>query len=139
MYLSTLLKKTNRLLLKRANELLKPHDINHAYTFILMELLNQDGLTQTELVQRIDVEQPTAVRTLDRMARDGFIYRQPSPTDRRAVLIYLSEKGKQTESMLADNAKRLNEHALKGFSESEKNQLQGLIQRMLNNLKTDLC
>ncbi|MDX1838264.1 MarR family transcriptional regulator [Legionella taurinensis] len=139
MYLSTLLKKTNRLLLKRANELLKPHEINHAYTFILMELLNQDGLTQTELVQRIDVEQPTAVRTLDRMERDGFILRQPSPTDRRAVLIYLSEKGKQTESMLADNANRLNEHALQGFSEAEKNQLQGLIQRVLDNLKTELC
>ncbi|KTD49461.1 MarR family transporter transcriptional regulator [Legionella rubrilucens] len=138
MYLSTLLKKTNRLLLKRANELLKPHDINHAYTFILMELLNQDGLTQTDLVQRIDVEQPTAVRTLDRMERDGFIYRQPSPTDRRAVLIYLSEKGKQTESMLADNANRLNEHALQGFSEAEKIELQGLIQRVLDNLKMDL-
>lgn len=85
-----------------------------------MELFNQDGLTQTELVQRIDVEQPTAVRTLDRMERDGFIHRQPSPLDRRAVLIYLSEKGKQTEPMLAENARRLNDLALQGFSEAEK-------------------
>lgn len=137
MYLSTLLKKTNRLLLKRANELLKPHDINHAYTFILMELFNQDGLTQTELVQRIDVEQPTAVRTLDRMERDGFIHRQPSPLDRRAVLIYLSEKGKQTEPMLAENARRLNDLALQGFSEAEKNQFQALIKRVLDNLKKE--
>ncbi|KTC96601.1 MarR family winged helix-turn-helix transcriptional regulator [Legionella erythra] len=137
MYLSTLLKKTNRLLLKRANELLKPYDINHAYTFILMELFNQDGLTQTELVQRIDVEQPTAVRTLDRMERDGFIHRQPSPLDRRAVLIYLSEKGKQTEPMLAENARRLNDLALQGFSEAEKNQFQALIKRVLDNLKKE--
>lgn len=56
MYLSSLLKKTNRLLIKRANELIKPYAMSHAYTYILMELYIEDGLTQSELVQLIEVE-----------------------------------------------------------------------------------
>lgn len=64
---STLLKKANRLLIKKANELLKPHGITHAYTYFLMELYQQDGLTQSEMHKRIGIEQPTAVRTLDRL------------------------------------------------------------------------
>ncbi len=136
MYLSTLLKKTNRLLLKRANELIKPYDINHAYTFILMELFNQDGLTQTELVQLIEVEQPTAVRTLDRMERDGFITRKPSTSDRRAVHIYLTEKAKSTKHDLAQSADLLNNQAFSGFTKEEQLKLRELLTRIIDNLKT---
>jgi len=137
MHLSTLLKKTNRLLLKRANELIKPYAINHAYTFILMELFNKDGLTQTELVQLIEVEQPTAVRTLDRMERDGFIMRTPSTSDRRAVHIYLTEKGKNTKNDLMHSASLLNQQALKGFTEKEQLELRQFMARVLDNLKVN--
>ncbi|MCL9685392.1 MarR family winged helix-turn-helix transcriptional regulator [Legionella maioricensis] len=135
MYLSTLLKKTNRLLLKRANEVIKPYDINHAYTFILMELFNQDGLTQSELVQLIEVEQPTAVRTLDRMERDGFITRKPSTSDRRVVHIHLTEKAKSTQSDLVQSADRLNHQAFSGFTEEEQLKLREFLNRILDNLK----
>ncbi len=135
MLLSTLLKKVNRLLIKRANELIKPYDINHAYTFILMELFNQDGLTQAELVQLIEVEQPTAVRTLDRMERDGFITRQSSTTDRRVVHIYLTEKAKNTKNNLVQSAHQLNEIAFSGLSQQEQVQLRQLMNRILDNLK----
>jgi MarR family transcriptional regulator for hemolysin len=134
MHLSTLLKKTHRLLLKRANELIKPYDINHAYTFILMELFNQDGLTQTELVQLIEVEQPTVVRTLDRMERDGFISRKPSTTDRRAVHIYLTEKAKNAQNDLIQSAALLNNQAFSGFTEEEQLKLREFLLRILDNL-----
>lgn len=137
MYLSTLLKKTNRLLIKRANELIKSYAINHAYTFILMELFNEDGLTQAELVQRIDVEQPTLVRTLDRMERDGFIIKSPSPTDRRATYIHLTEKAKGTKSLLDHSARQLNTQALSGFTEEEQKELRQYINRILQNLKSN--
>lgn len=137
MYFSTLLKKTNRLMVKRANELIKPYNMNHAYTYILMELFNQDGLTQTELVQLIEVEQPTAVRTLDRMERDGFISRKPSSTDRRAVHIYLTEKAKKSKKNLNQCARDLNLQALVGFSQEEQKTLELLMHRILANLKTD--
>ena len=135
MHLSTLLKKTNRLLLKRANELIKPYAINHAYTFILMELFNQDGLTQTELVQLIDVEQPTLVRTLDRMERDGFIIRNQSSYDRRAVNIYLTLKAKATKDSLDLIAQQLNERSLAGFSAEEQTNLRNYMHRISENLK----
>ena len=120
MQTSTLLKKANRLLIKKANELLKPYKITHAYTYFLMELYNQDGLTQAEMHKRIGIEQPTAVRTLDRMERDGFILRKPSSDDRRVVLIYLTEKAQHCKKEIDQCAVQLNELALSGFNEEEK-------------------
>lgn len=131
---STLLKKANRLLIKKANELLKPHGITHAYTFFLMELYQKNGLTQSEMHKQIGIEQPTAVRTLDRMERDGLIVREQSPADRRAVFIKLTDKGKQYRETILDCAKELNRVALKGFSESERLLLNQFIVRVNHNL-----
>lgn len=134
MHTSTLLKKANRLLIKKANELLKPHGITHAYTYFLMELYQQNGLTQSEMHKRIGIEQPTAVRTLDRMERDGLILREQSPSDRRALQIKLTEKGKHYRETILDCAKELNGIALKGFTAQESLLLNQLINRLNANL-----
>lgn len=134
MHISTLIKKANRLLIKKANELLDSHGIRHAYTYFLMELYAEDGLTQTEIRKRVGIQQPTAVRTLDRMARDGFITRAQNLTDRRSISIKLTKKGKKCEKTITRCAKQLNEKALKGFSKSECLALKNFIKRLNQNL-----
>lgn len=132
---STLIKKANRLLIKKANQLLKERHLTHAYASFLMELCRQDGLTQAELHKRIGIEQPTAVRTLDRMERDGFIEREQKPEDRRAVLIKLTDKGKGYQKILQHCVHELNEQALSGFDERERSLLSQLISRLNTNLE----
>jgi MarR family transcriptional regulator for hemolysin len=131
---STLLKKANRLLIKKANALLKPHGITHAYTFFLMALYQQDGLTQSKMHKHIGIEQPTAVRTLDRMERDGLILREQSPTDRRALFIKLTDKGKRYREKILDCAKELNDFALRGFTDNDRALFNQLINRLNSNL-----
>ena len=131
---STLLKKANRLLIKKANELLKPYGITHAYTYFLMELYQQDGLTQSEMHKRIGIEQPTAVRTLDRMERDGLILREQSLTDRRALFIKLTDKGKRYKENILGCAKELNDFALRGFTDNDRALFNQLINRLNSNL-----
>ena len=132
---STLLKKANRLLIKKANELLKPHGITHAYTYFLMELYQQDGLTQSAMHKQIGIEQPTAVRTLDRMERDGLIVREQSPNDRRALLITLTDKGKSYQKIISECARVLNEVALQDFSAQDRAFFNQLIERVNTNLE----
>lgn len=132
---STLIKKAARLLEKKANLLLKPHDITHGYTYFLMELYQRDGQTQTELQQAVGgIEHPTVVRTLDRMQRDGLIQRSPSATDRRAFLIFLTDKGRATQKNVLNSAQALNQKMLSSFSKEEQLQFQSLLCRLIENL-----
>ena len=132
---STLIKKAARLLEKKANLLLKPHDITHGYTYFLMELYKRDGQTQTELQQAVGgIEHPTVVRTLDRMQRDGLIQRRPSATDRRAFLIFLTDKGRATQKNVLNSAQALNQKMLSSFSKEEQLQFQSLLCRLIENL-----
>jgi MarR family transcriptional regulator for hemolysin len=134
MHPSTLIKKASRLLIKRANELLKPYGLTDAYTYFLMALYQQDGLTQSELYKQIGIEQPTAVRTLDRMERDGLIKRTPSTTDRRAIEIRLTEKGRNCQQIIEQCAEELNQFALSGFKEDEKHTIKQLLKSLNDNL-----
>lgn len=134
---STLLKKANRLLMKKANELLKPYGITHAYTYFLMELYQQDGLTQSAMHKQISIEQPTAVRTLDRMERDGLIVREQSPHDRRALLIKLTDKGKSYQKIISECARVLNDLALQDFSVQDRTLFNQFIEKLNANLKLD--
>ncbi|WP_133139573.1 MarR family winged helix-turn-helix transcriptional regulator [Legionella genomosp. 1] len=133
MYPSTLIKKASRLLVKKANELLKPYGLTDAYTYFLMALYQQDGLTQSEMHKQIGIEQPTAVRTLDRMERDGLIKRTRSATDRRAIEIQLTEKGRNCQRIIEQCACELNQFALSDFKEEEKHQIKSLLERLNNN------
>ncbi len=133
MYSSTLIKKANRFLIKKANELLKPYGLTDAYTYFLMALYQQDGLTQSEMHKQIGIEQPTAVRTLDRMERDGLILRSRSMIDRRAIEIRLTEKGRNCQKIIEQCAHELNQFALNGFTEEEKSSMNHLLTRINDN------
>jgi MarR family transcriptional regulator for hemolysin len=137
MYTSTLIKKAARLLEKKANILLKPHNMMHGFTYFLMALYEQDGQTQTELQKIIGIEQPTVVRTLDRMERDGLIVRKQSPTDRRVFNIYLTDKGLSCKDAVLSSALSLNKLLLQPFSENEQEIIQSYLQRLINNLESN--
>ena len=137
MHISTLIKKSARLLEKKANVLLKPNDIMHGYTYFLMALYEQDGITQTELQKIIGIEQPTVVRTLDRMERDGLIERRQSPVDRRVFNIYLTEKGIACKDAVLSSAEKLNESLLLTFNEDEQKMIHAYLERLVANLERE--
>lgn len=133
---STLVKKLSHLFVRAANAELKDSGIAHAYTPFLMHLWKQDGLMQRDLYKQIGIEQPTAVRTLDRMERDGFIQRKPSPTDRRATLIYLTAKGRESEEQVINAAKHINKLASHGLNSEDKKYFNNLLRTMISNLES---
>ena len=53
-----------------------------------------EGVRQNILAERIGVEGASLVRVLDDLAAAGLISRKPDPTDRRANLLHLTERGR---------------------------------------------
>ncbi|MCG8490368.1 MAG: MarR family transcriptional regulator [Sneathiellales bacterium] len=101
----------------------------------LLVLWKEDGLTQRELVKRIDVEQATMANTLIRMERDGLIMRQRHPADGRAQQIWLTKKAKDLEFEATKAAQMQNEVALKELNDEEREQFLSLMQKVIKTLK----
>jgi MarR family transcriptional regulator, transcriptional regulator for hemolysin len=134
LYNSTLIKKANRLLINKANALLNDYGLTDAYCYFLMALYQKDGVTQSVLHKEIGIEQPTAVRTLGRMERDGLIKKVPCPDDKRAIQIWLTDKGWSYQNAIEDCAEQLNAWAFSHFAPQEASMLNQLLEKMLRHI-----
>ncbi len=100
---------------------------------ILLELWSEDGLTQRQLLARIDVEQATMANTLARMERDGLIERRVHPSDKRAQLVHLTEKAREVERQAIAAAVAAEEALLGGFRRFERELLLEYIRQAIDN------
>ncbi|WP_313614035.1 MarR family winged helix-turn-helix transcriptional regulator [Agrobacterium sp.] len=100
---------------------------------VLLELWNEDGITQRQLLDRLDIEQATLANTLVRMQRDGLIDRKPHPTDKRAQIIELTTHGRSLETQAIAAAQDADELAFSGFRRFERELLLEYVQRALKN------
>ncbi len=109
----------------------------HAGQQYLLELLweTPDGLTVGEIAERLAVEAPSITRTVQRMARQGFVEKHPHPTDARLVIVKLTMKGQALEQVIPQAMSHVEEHMLAGLSEVERAFLMRLLKHMLQNLE----
>lgn len=103
----------------------------------LVMLYQNDGLTQADLCQRINVEQPTMANTLNRMERDGLIQRVGDPDDKRRSLIYLTDRAMAFKDDLIERARQVPGQALAGLDSADQDKLFHIIGKMINNLIID--
>ncbi len=89
-----------RVLMMQLNEVIKPHGVTQGQLPVLCCLSEEEGQTQAELCEQIQVEQPTMANTLRRMERDGLIYRVASQQDRRQSQIFLTDQTRPTVETL---------------------------------------
>lgn len=73
---------------------------------VLAALHASPGLTVTALAGACLLQQPTATKLLDRMARDGLVARAPDARDRRVVRVALTPEGQAKAAELVAAAER---------------------------------
>lgn len=108
---------------------------NGAQGRILYVLWQEDGVTISTLSSKTSLANTTLTSMLDRMESGGLIHRTPSPTDRRASLIRLTDKARSLQADYDRISQQMNEQYYKGFSDDEIRTLEALLQRVLNNLE----
>ena len=115
--IGALLGETGRAWRYRLDQRLKPLGLSQAKWITLLKLsCAGDGMTQTELAERLGVEGPTLARLLDRMAADGWIERHESDADRRSKTVHLRPKACGLLERITAVAMQLNADLLEGVS-----------------------
>ena len=101
----------------------------------LLELWAEDGLTQKELVARLDIEQATMANTLNRMERDGLITRRAHPDDGRAQQIWLTRRARALHAPATKAAAAQNAVALGGLGTRDRAQFVRLMRAVIDNMR----
>ena len=104
---------------------------------VLLELWSEEGLTQKQLLDRLDIEQATMANTLARMERDGLILRKKHPTDKRALQIFLTDKARAMEAEAKAAAIAADQSLFSGFRHFERELMLEYIRMAIANCARD--
>ena len=84
----------------------REHGMTRAQWGVLARLERQEGMTQAEMAETLEIQPISLVRLIDRLCQHGLVERRPHPRDRRANRLYLTDKGHTTWRALPRSARR---------------------------------
>jgi len=128
------IKLLSQLLTRKFQELMEPYGLTAFHWLVLCCLWEEDGLPTCSIGEKLQQVGGTITGVLDRMEERGLIRRERDIDDRRVWRIWLTEAGKQLETVLPPLAMEVREQALDGISPQEREQLSQLVDQLIANL-----
>jgi MarR family transcriptional regulator, transcriptional regulator for hemolysin len=87
--------ETSRLLRNFIDHRAKSRGTTRAQWIVLFRLRQQEGLSQVDLADVLELQPISLVRLLDRLVEHGLLERRHDPKDRRANRLFLTASGRQ--------------------------------------------
>ena len=87
--------ESSRLLRNYIDNRAKERGTTRAQWIVLFRLRQQEGLSQVDLADVLELQPISLVRLLDRLVEHGLLERRPDPKDRRANRLFLTRSGRQ--------------------------------------------
>ena len=123
-----------RLLRKKFDQRARALGLSRAQWQVLVHLSRHEGVNQSGLAEILEVENITLGRLVDRMAEAGWVERRPDPADRRARLLYMTERVAPVMQRMFELAIEVREEALAGLSAAQRERLIETLLHVRGNL-----
>lgn len=117
------------------DSLLKPHDMTMSQGWVLVHLIRENGLRQSDLADRLEVATVTTSKLVDRLEARGYVERRTDPEDRRSNRVYATQPAKNLVRIMTHTIKEVDEIANSGISPEELETTLRVLVRMRQNLR----
>lgn len=109
-----------------------------SYRHVMKPLMENDGLTQLDLVKITNLKAPTISITLRNMEREGIVRREKNDNDRRETHVFITDKGRRMHAKILKAFDKAEEIMLNGLTQKELDTLGKILGKMEDNLKNEL-
>jgi len=118
--------------------LLKPHDMTMSQGWVLVHLVRENGLRQSELAERLEVATVTTSKLIDRLEARGYVERRSDPEDRRSNRVYATPQAKSIVKIMTRTIYEVDVIANQGVTQDDLQTVLKVLGRMRTNLKSAL-
>lgn len=108
-------------------------DLHAGQEIFLLFIWQDEGLTQSELGERVGVQPSTVNRMVGRMERSGLIQRRKDEEDNRVTRVYLTEKGSNMREPVAQVWEDVEAQLMRNFTAEERMLLRRLLYQIYEN------
>ena len=115
---------TADLIVKRISGLLQPFDLSPASGLVLSILADSKSpLPPNKIADRLIISRASVTGLIDSLERRGYVQRRPHPSDRRMLLVELTERGMQVANAFRPIVHQHQKMWLEALSEKEQQRL----------------
>jgi len=118
----------------RADQSMDRIELHRGQARLLMTLSEQDGLSHSEIAERLEISAPAATKVIQRMEEAQYVQRQPDPVDERVSRVYLQAQGHALIAAIRRTFGRLDRTMFDGVSESDLERFRDVLEQMQANL-----
>lgn len=129
--LHLLLRQVHRALLAHQRQQLARLDLTPLQVEVLQALKGQRGLRQAELARRTGTDRSSMAELAARLEERELIRRAPHPKDRRALLLFLTPKGRRLLQRAAPLLAEAEAALLAALTERQRVRLFELLRRLV--------
>jgi MarR family transcriptional regulator, transcriptional regulator for hemolysin len=101
---------------------------------VVVTLVNENGLTQKEIADRLGLEGPTLIPVIDKMENDGLVARRVDQDDRRNNRIYRTENADALWDRMMKCATRVRQVSVKDIPEEDIRIMKNVLEKIWQNL-----
>ncbi len=132
-----LIKQLHDRLEKQANNLLRSKELTMMQMAVLMALQDAEEkqLSMKELERYFQIAQSTVAGIISRLEQKGLIVAISDATDKRIKVVHITAAGETCCEEAAVHMHEVEEGLLRGFSQEDRDMLNSLLVRAVENLK----
>ncbi|MBO7746258.1 MarR family transcriptional regulator [Paenibacillus sp. MWE-103] len=117
------------------DELLREVDLHVGQDQLLCQLWREEGVTQAQLCERLNVEPPTVTNMLIKLEKKGIVSRKRDEADGRVSRVYVTPEGRALLKPVESIWHSVTEKLLADFPSEERARLVAMLRRMDRNLE----
>ena len=136
--LGFLIHDVSRLRRSAFDRCLKPLDVTRSQWWVLAYLSREDGMTQSQLAEELDLGKVAVGGLIDRLEKSGLVRREADASDRRVNRVFLEPKSKQLIAKMRKVSHRMNAQILEGLVDDRLESTALTLDQMKRNLLTYL-
>jgi MarR family transcriptional regulator, transcriptional regulator for hemolysin len=129
-----LISDVSRLLRRNFDKRAQKIGLSRAQWQVLAWLKRNEGISQTQLADLLEMSPMTLVRLIDRLEMNGLVERRPHPTDRRVYQLFLAGHAHPSLDRLWSMGAETRDEALEGIPQEVEAALLKALAKIRKNL-----
>jgi len=113
----------------------KEHDLTPRQVAVLTTVAENEGLSQTGIVDRTGIDRSTLADLVRRLKRKGLLERRRTKEDARAYAVKLTDAGRRVLRTIEPLAKKVDEHVLAGLPAKDRQNFISTLQSIIATLQ----
>lgn len=119
------------------NERFRDNNITRVKWIALFFIGEEKNISQKELAQKMNANESSIARLLERMERDDLCVRERDTTDRRIIRVNLTSKGAQLRTELLPLGQSFHDDATDGIPAGDLEIFKNVLDKMVANVTKD--